>query len=289
MLAMRIEKYSFHSFDQPASLPEAPEEDEREESPHSHAAEAGVAEIELQPVFFTEAQIQQACDEAHHAGYRQGEADGRAAVQAEHEAEAHTLEQEMLAVERQIAEALTGITGKVEAWQLAQQYNNLALVKAIAYKIAGHALEQYAPELVTEMLEECGRQLTQLPTMQVFVHQGLVRRVRGKLEEMLGENASDKVQVTDDPALGPYDCRVAWETGSATRSADAIWQEIEAILNRWLEALGQQARPYGSEDSIALEQVEAHMPPDPQGNAPEQYDEEDDGSDYPDRGHAASH
>ena len=82
-----------------------------------------------------------------------------------------------------------------------------------------------AAALLTSILPELRRE----PDVAVRLCPGMVGGIRDEIERFDGDLAN-RVRLIPTDALPPGDIRVEWTNGAASRDAQGLWTEIEAIL-----------------------------------------------------------
>ena len=176
------------------------------------------------PPTFSEEELTLARDQAFEAGRQ-------AAFQ---EAEATT--------ERRIATALEALTGHLAAINATQEQANEALLKdciALSATVTRKLLPEWSRRQGTEEVEavvhQCLSQIDKDIRVTVRLHPGEVDPIREQAGQ-LADNTSfeGKLIFTEDPRVGPGDCRVDWGDGGAERDQSRLMAEIDAVIARAL-------------------------------------------------------
>ena len=170
------------------------------------------------------AQVEAARADARADGHTQGLEQGR---------------QEILSsVEKTAADAGTVIGEKLIALyeqqaavhhQLSEDAVSLAI--GITKKIIPRYAARYPLSEVEYVLSRCLARLFEAPKVLVHVHDDLVEILEKNLTDIAKAKGFDgAIMVLGDAGLSVGDCRVEWGDGSAERKSDAIWAEIDTIV-----------------------------------------------------------
>ncbi|MBL28040.1 MAG: hypothetical protein CMM50_10895 [Rhodospirillaceae bacterium] len=196
------------------------------------------------PPTFSEAEL----DMARKAAFE----DGRAAALAEAEKK----------VERRAAMAL-GVVGERLA-ELETTHHGLRavsieetvrLARAIAEKVAGAALKKTPAAPIEALASECLERLFGETRVVIHVPQGLGESMQSDLARIAGRAGfSGTVEVQEDPEIEEGDCRIDWTHGGAARHGTEVWQQVEEILDRYLEAGREAAVEVETEPTANSEQ-----------------------------------
>lgn len=107
------------------------------------------------------------------------------------------------------------------------------LVLMIAKKVAGEALDQRGVETINALVERCMPVVFSKPKLSIDLHPDALEGALARIEPLLREQGYEgNVQFRANPSLELHDVVVDWGSGQAARSTAAVWQEIEALLER---------------------------------------------------------
>jgi flagellar assembly protein FliH len=152
--------------------------------------------------------------------------DGREAGLKEAAAgEAAATHQAMTALAEQFAAECTAASGRAE--QSAEAIARLLLDSLAATFPALCA--RYGDAEVRAIVRTVLPGLAQEPAITVRAHPRTARAVTQETARFDPELAA-QIQVIECDAMPPGDVRIAWRSGSATRDAAALWQQVAAVL-----------------------------------------------------------
>jgi flagellar assembly protein FliH len=93
---------------------------------------------------------------------------------------------------------------------------------------ARHGVDEFAA-----LLADCLRRLQDEPRVVVRVAEAAVDAIKARLEPAAAEAGfAGKLILLGDPALGDGDARIEWADGGVERAPQAVWAEIDEILQR---------------------------------------------------------
>ena len=225
-----IEKFMFDlSFDNDLPAVNAAPKEEDGPEPQEGEDQAEPTEPEAPVPTFTEEEMAQQVDaaraEAHAQGHAQGLEQGR---------------QEILdSVEKTAADAGAVIGEKLIALyrqqtavhhQLSEDAVSLAI--GITKKIIPRYAARYPLSEVEHVLGQCLARLFDAPKVLVHVHPDLVELLERDLTGIAKAKGFDGALIVLGAAeLTVGDCRVDWGDGSAERKSEAIWAELDSIID----------------------------------------------------------
>lgn len=219
-----------------------------------------VASESAEPMEATEPEVPTFSEEdvvaAEQKGYAEGREDGiREAAEA---------------TEREIADALASMPEKLaQLFQLQEAANRsvaeetLAVATAIARKAFPDLNARNALGEIERMVRDVLESVIDEPRVQIFVAPAL----RDPLSERLATIAErvgydGRIAVAADKSLKRGDCRVEWNNGGATRNLEALWTQIDEIVERNLgEDVPRHAPEASADDESAAESASVDAPP----------------------------
>lgn len=93
-------------------------------------------------------------------------------------------------------------------------------------------------EAVTEietLVRDCLGRMHDEPKMVVRVHESLVETFRARIDTTADASGfSGRIAVVADAKQTPADVRIEWADGGVERNTQQVWQEIEAIIERFV-------------------------------------------------------
>lgn len=194
-------------------------------------AEVPQAEPEAPPPpSFSEEELLAAQQEAEKLGRQKGYEDAK-----------REWDEAAIAREAQIIALLEGLTTHMDA-ELAEQVRHRnalrgdmsGIVLMIARKLVAGALDSQPVGAVEPMVNECLALLAGEGKLTLAVHEGLVEAMQQYLARIPREG--QPVEVVADARMQPGDCRIQWPGGKAERSQEALWSEMEKIVERALSS-----------------------------------------------------
>ena len=226
-----------------------------------HAAEEEESDDEPPEPVFTLEQL----EEARQQGYREGREAGLAAA-------ANGIENEIMSLLRQIGEMLPGIAADQAASNDLLMREGAEAAVTIVRKLMPTTIEPQSIVEIQALVSECLERLTHQPKISVRVAEQHVSAIETHLNELVEAKGFDgRFLVEPEDGMAPTDCRVSWPSGGAERRVDAIWQEIDATLRRYVTAGPEVTAPI-NEPPVADETVSdganANAEPNPEASSP---------------------
>tara|TARA_B100001123_G_scaffold341188_1_gene386828 strand:- start:520 stop:1296 length:777 start_codon:yes stop_codon:yes gene_type:complete len=181
------------------------------------------------PPTFSEAELEEAKNEAFEAGKQAG-------FHEEAKRQESESKQREIAIDaacRTIAMEVVQIHAGYRQAMLNQSQALSALVLQCARRVAGDAVAEQPVSGIETMVLQCLDALHSQPKIQLFVHESLVDILQDRLNLRLKQQKSDcTITVEAKAGLEPGDAKLQWENGSAMRDQAAIWQQIDTIINQ---------------------------------------------------------
>lgn len=232
----RVERFRFLSFDekeqQAEILAQKPVAAELEQSPSLlEALPVVTAEIAPPPPpTYSEAQMEQAKQEAYQQGIQAGRAEAEAARDKAAEELAATTKSLLQVISNRIS-----IASEEHTRFLKQQHDlMLNLSMAVARKVAGDALKREPQASVQVLLKECTALFAGNERITVFVptqrYEGLKLAIDTIIPQL--KDFQGQLEIQGDDTLTDNDCRVEWKSGMAEHNAELLWTEIEQIVKK---------------------------------------------------------
>lgn len=107
------------------------------------------------------------------------------------------------------------------------------LISVIARKVAGDAMSQRGEQEIIAMVERCLPVIFGKPKLTIELNPKILERAQSRIESTLQTAGYEgQVQFKTNNTLAISDVTLDWVTGSATRSAAELWQEIDTLIDR---------------------------------------------------------
>ena len=114
--------------------------------------------------------------------------------------------------------------------QLRRESAELAL--HVAKKIAGRAVEQFAPEAVSACLTEAASNLPQKAIVSLKIHPELEPAIAPLLAAL--QPPGTTINLVPDPSAVPGAWTMEWETGALSHDPAALSEKLEALVENYL-------------------------------------------------------
>ena len=177
-------------------------------------------EEEAEPPMFSEAELLAAREHGYEAGIAAGQAQAVAGIEKHVSEIIANIDNQLGAVSQEIA------------GQVALAVKDVAILAgAIAAKVTGTESDQARLDLLERMITDCMSKLYRAPEVTARVPADIEEELRSRLT--VSEFAIN-VNVIPDQALTGTDCRLSWQGGGGERVEARIWQEVEALLERYV-------------------------------------------------------
>jgi flagellar assembly protein FliH len=88
---------------------------------------------------------------------------------------------------------------------------------------------------IEALIRDCLSRLHNEPKIVIRLNESMVESFRERLETMASDAGfSGRVVVVADSHIRPDDARIEWADGGVERNTEQVWQEIEAIIERFV-------------------------------------------------------
>ncbi len=177
----------------------------------------------------------------------------------------HASREAAQSMESRLTEAFETIGARLEEAISGKDAANAAIARdanAIAVAIARRMVpELYRRNAVAEIEHAAATVLSRvLETAELTVRtaEALADPVRERIETLAETRGiGDRVRISADPSLMEGDCRIEWLGGGAERNAAAMWNDIEAIIEK---NLGFISAELNQENTIPMLECSASAP-----------------------------
>ena len=165
------------------------------------------------------------------AAYEQGMADARAEWENKTEDDQGNLLKELLAATKTLMSAS-------DQNALASQQAATGIAHKIALTLAPALINREPVVEVKAIITDCLQHLHREPHLAIRVSETALEETRPFVEQVSREcGIEERVLLIADPSLGASDCKVEWSEGGVSRTLAEIQEEINLIINRYLDAL----------------------------------------------------
>lgn len=168
------------------------------------------------------------------AARQQGHAEGAASA-----AQSQTAQTLAIAtrIEQRIEQAFT----QAATTQRQDQTDLTEIVVAIARKLLPPLATETALATIQGMLTEVCRDLGHEPRLVVRVHDSMLDNLKQMLDGITQRQAyAGKIVLLADETLLPADCRIEWSDGGLEHDSAALWQQVDAAIQRAQQLRRQQ-------------------------------------------------
>ncbi len=213
-------------FDRSFDVKQAKKEPDIKEGPEEQESEAAVeAEPAVEIPTFSEEDLEMAREVAYKKGIEEG------------------LREASAATERRAADALDIIGAKMSDLMHGRAADRDEAVRS-AVSVAAVMMHKTFPEFnrrnglreVEVTVEEAILRVLEEPRILIRVDSEARTILEGRIEDVAAARGYEgKITVLEDTNLSVGDCRIEWGDGGAERDAQALWREIDEIIERNLE------------------------------------------------------
>lgn len=165
------------------------------------------------------------------AAYEQGMADARAELENRIDDDQESLLKKLLA-------ATTTLISAADEHALTSQQMATDIARKIAMILAPALIKREPIAEIEAVINNCLQHLHREPHIVIRVTDSALEEVRPFVEQMTREcGIEERVLLLSDPSLGPSDCKIEWSEGGVSRSYKEVEEDINLIINNYLEAL----------------------------------------------------
>ena len=165
-------------------------------------------------------------DEAHAAGYAEGQAD--AVAEAERHA-AHALEL--------IAEAANQLLSTVSVELDQARDESTRLASHIARKLIARLVDDKPEAFLAETIDACLQVARREPNIMIEIPDAHQEKLEPLLNDKIAQvGLTSRVQIISNPSLGGSQCLLDWTSGGAEISLDEILGQVETVIEEQIAA-----------------------------------------------------
>ena len=217
------------------------------------------------PLVYTEEQAAEMIAAAETAAREAADAEGFSRGLEQGRTEIRTsLEQAMTEAAARIADALARIDEQQKRANARINEDAIHVAVGIMRKIAPAWSKQFELTEIESIVRQCLANLFDAPKVIVQVHPDIADMVSENVEKIAQSRGfSGKVGVVGESDVDLGDCHVSWGDGTAVRDTKRIWAEINDIVERALEAHGEEHELEDSDmgDPAVQNTTRADLPP----------------------------
>lgn len=159
-------------------------------------------------------------------------ADGHAA--GAHEATSEAAQRSAAALEA-IAAKLNEMVRQGDRHRVEGLKTAVGSAMAIVRKLLPALAQRESVNEIEALLRDCLGRMHDEPKMVVRVHESLVETFRARIDTTADASGfSGRIVVVADAKQTPADVRIEWADGGVERNTQQVWQEIEAIIERFV-------------------------------------------------------
>ncbi|MFN7186165.1 MAG: hypothetical protein ACK5WQ_06430 [Alphaproteobacteria bacterium] len=190
-------------------------------------AEAAPLEVPPPPPTFSLEEMEAAKASAQKKGYDEGMAAGLAQTATE-QAKRNDATRALM---EQMAREFQTLQAGYDALLMQQGKEVSQLVSLVARQIAGDALDRRSHLMIEAMIARCLPSVLLKPRVVVEVHADMLDQVQGQIITLFREASYDGDFIVRAGAqIAKHDLRVDWLSGYAERNTEALWQEVNRLL-----------------------------------------------------------
>ena len=211
-----------------------------EPMPPIHLAEAMMEEEALPaptepPVIsYNEEELAAAKQDGYNAGYAAGEQNAMARINQDERAQEAAIEM----IIARLSAQLTDLQQQHQAFMQDRNPDIARLITLVARKVATTAMKETPLAPLEDMINACMQTISGNQKLVISVHASLAEKLEhrlGALARQSGFNGS--WQVVPAPEMHLQDARVEWKNGYADRNVDAMWQQLDAMVEQVVQGL----------------------------------------------------
>lgn len=179
------------------------------------------------PPTFSEQELEQARATGHKLGYAEGVEAGLKQAATE----AANREKDMATALAQIVEQCQRLANGHQEFLARQAAEVSELALLIARKVAEESLDARGGEIIAALVTKCLPVFFEKTKIAIELHPETIENAKTVIETLLTQNGFEgTIEFRPNESLKKHDARVDWGNGQATRSTEALWQNIEALL-----------------------------------------------------------
>ena len=171
----------------------------------------------------TEADVVASNKKSYEEGYSKGYTDAKAASESLN----NQINETVKNIDVKLKEILE--LRKFEDLKKSEDVINLAL--KVARKVSDKSISDNACQIVENVIVKSFEILFDEPRLLICVHSKIIDDMKKRVENLIkSEGFSSNVEVVASDNIGVGDCKIQWQGGGLITDYDAVWKDIEAML-----------------------------------------------------------
>lgn len=184
----------------------------------------------------TETRIAEMKKEARAEGYAQGLAEGERSTVAK-------AAKDLTTAAQQLGQHLARLTQESVTERKTHQGEAVELAAIIGRKLAGQMVDRLPAEELNRLVTDCLSSIEEAPHLVIRCNPQLGDAIKEVAEaQMATSGFSGKLIVMGEPDIPLGDGRIEWVEGGIARDTSALFDEIDANISQFLDALGVARR-----------------------------------------------
>ena len=173
-------------------------------------------------------------EEIRQSAYAEGVTAGTTSV------EAHTA-QAIAAAANQIADAANTLLQTLNAEKAQLASNAVSLAHMIAAKLAPALIAAQPSAEIEAIIRDCLVHLNREPHLVIRIPEHLMDGLKNWIDAIaLERGLAEKIILLGDPDIPIGDCLIEWADGGISRDTLALEQEIDRVIERYIQSIGGQ-------------------------------------------------
>ena len=180
------------------------------------------------PPSFSEGEL----EAAKKLAYEEGKAEGIKREAERQEEERKGLEAATLKSVEALCAQAANLPQEQTAFNARQTSELSGLLRLLVQKIAGDALAEVPERAILAMIDDCLGVLQNQPKINLLVHPSCFKPIENKLRDIVVlHHLENIITLKENADLHAGDARIDWGTGHADRDMNALWQQVEEMIN----------------------------------------------------------
>lgn len=134
-----------------------------------------------------------------------------------------------------VAARLGDLLNQADKYRADSLQTAVGAATAMTRKLLPALARREAVNEIEALVRDCLGRMHDEPKIVLRLHESLVDTFRANIEAAAdAAGFSGRVVVVADPRQSPADARIEWADGGVERNTQQVWQEIEAIIDRFV-------------------------------------------------------
>ena len=210
-------------------------------------------ELPPPPPTFSEAELEQAKEEAYRKGFNDGENKGKSWA----DSEIAKTEQAALELTPKIIEHAAELFERYNQFATEQKEAALQLSLTIAKKITNSLPDEHFFEQVAQHTIKCTEKMLGEPEIHIYVHPTLSDKMEQRLaSHFASSHEPGDVIIHSEATLELFDCRIEWASGGMEYKHGSVQKQLEEIIEDFSQSIASQP-PKQETPQVTPENAEA--------------------------------